>query len=95
MILTGVIISLAIVVVGTVWLSISAETLDEIAEHFGASESSVWIPLLPDYEVPGFEGNLQTNIVVGMISTLVVLLISYGVGLALRSSEKRSENGPS
>jgi hypothetical protein len=88
MILAGIIVSLIFVIVGTVWLSLSAETLDEIAERFGAVESAIWTPPLPDYEIPGLKGSIQANIAVGIVFTLAVLFITFGVGKALSLSRK-------
>lgn len=88
MILAGTIVSLVFVAVGSAWLSFSAETLDEIAERLGATESPVWTPPIPDYEIPGLEGNVQANIAVGVAFTLVVLGVTFAVGRSLRSSRK-------
>jgi len=82
--LIGIITSIIFVIVGCVWLSTSIETLDKIAEELGASEISIWNPPLPEYEVPGFEGNLAINIVIGVLFTLFTLLVTLGVGKALR-----------
>lgn len=79
----GIILSLLFVVVGVVWFSYSAETLDEVAGHFGASESRPWNPPIPDYEIPGFEGNLTANIIVGFAFTLVILAVTFVVGKSL------------
>lgn len=86
MVLAGIIVSLVFVGVGAAWLSFSAETLDEIAERLGATESPVWIPPIPDYEIPGLEGNVQANTAVGIAFTIVVLGVTLAVGRALRSS---------
>jgi len=81
----GIIVSIIFVIVGCMWLSYSAETLDEVAEHFGASESFVWTPPLPDYEIPGLEGNLAANIIVGMAFTLLTLAVALAIGKTLKA----------
>lgn len=81
----GIIVSIIFVIAGCMWLSYSAETLDEIAKHFGASESSVWTPPLPDYEIPGLEGNLAVNTVVGIVFTLLTLAFALVVGKVLKA----------
>jgi len=88
MLTVGVMISVLFVVVGVVWLSNSAETLDNVAEHLGASESPVWNPPISDYEMPGLEGNMVANIAVGLVSTLVTLGAAFTVGKCLRSKRK-------
>lgn len=85
MIIIGVIISSVFVTIGSAWLSPSAETLDEIAERFGATETPVWTPPIPDYEIPGLEGSIVANIAVGATFTLLVLGVVFVVGKALRS----------
>lgn len=84
MVIAGIIISIIFVIVGCVWLSTSTETLDKVAEELGAFEASIWTPPLPDYELPGFEGNLIANIIVGILFTLITFLIAFGAGKALR-----------
>jgi len=84
MLLIGVIISIIFVIIGCVWLSVSMETLDKIAEELGVSEISIWNPPLPEYEVPGFEGNLAINIVIGILFTLFTLSVTFSVGKILK-----------
>ncbi|MBS7643429.1 hypothetical protein KEJ26_02445 [Candidatus Bathyarchaeota archaeon] len=84
-VLLGITVSFVFVVVGCMWLSHSVETLDEVAEHFGASEYLVWAPPLPDYEIPGFEGNLAANIIVGIAFTLLTLALALVIGRALKA----------
>jgi len=87
MIIIGIISSIIFVAVGCALLSLSAETLDEIAEHFGAEEFHLWSPPMPDYEILGLERNVVANIAVGVIFTLVVLGVTFAVGKYLRSSK--------
>jgi len=87
LLIIGVTISIVFVVVGSVWLSLSSETLEEIARSFGASESYVWPPPVPNYEIPGLEGNVVASITVGLVSTLIILGITYFVGRSLRSQK--------
>lgn len=88
-ILVGIAVSIIFVVAGCAWLSLSAERLDEIAEHFGAQESHIWPPPIPDYEIPGLEGNIVVNIALGIFFTLVVLGITLVVGKGLRARSKK------
>jgi len=91
LILIGIIISVFFVIVGAVWLSQSAETLDEVAEHFGVGATSIWNPPIPDYEISGYEGNIPMNITVGIVFTLLVFGVTLVVGKGLRAP-MRTEN---
>jgi hypothetical protein len=84
MLIIGIVVSIIFVIIGCILLSTSAETLDKVAEELGVSEVSIWTSPLPDYELPGFEGNLIMNISIGVLFTLTVLLITFMVGKALR-----------
>lgn len=84
MLAIGLIASVVFVVVGCALLAYSAETLDKVAEELGASETQLWNPPIPDYELPGFEGNLTINIIIGVIFTLVVFAAALGAGKALK-----------
>jgi len=81
----GIIISIIFVIIGCIWLSLSVETLDEIAENFGAKENSIWNPPIPDYELPGFEGNVLINTIIGIIFTILTFIAAYGIGNLLKS----------
>lgn len=91
MLVVGVIVALVFVAVGSVWLSVSAETLDEVAEQFSVKDIALWIPPIPGYEIPGFEGVISLNILVGAVSTVVVLGVTLVVGKILRA-KKRSDH---
>jgi amino acid transporter len=81
----GIIISIIFVIIGCIWLSLSVETLDEIAENFGAKENPIWNPPIPDYELPGFEGNVLINTIIGIIFTILIFIAVYGIGNLLKS----------
>ena len=86
----GLVLSLVFVLVGVIWLSNSVETLDQIAEHFGATASPMWSPPIPDYEIHGFEGNVMVNIAVGIVFTVMVLASTFAVGKCLRLLKPRA-----
>jgi hypothetical protein len=83
LVLTGIMVSLIFIVAGTVLLSQSAETLDKVAEHFGVETIAIWNPPIPDYEIPGYEGDVQANIAVGVASTLLVFAVTLLIGRSL------------
>lgn len=89
LVIVSVIASLTFVVLGVAFLSLSAETLDELAEHFGSSESPNWNPLFPDYEIPGLEGNVIVNIILGGVFVLLTLGATFVIGKALKKAEKK------
>jgi len=84
MIMVGAVVALIFVAVGSIWLSVSAETLDKVAEDFGAEDKALWRPPIPDYEIPGFEGVVPVKILVGIAFTFVVLGAAFLAGRALR-----------
>ena len=83
----GLSVSLVFVLVGCVWLSNSAETLDEVAEQFGAHDTSVWDAPLANYEIPGLEGNIFGNIALGMGATVFILGLTLVTGRTLKSKK--------
>jgi len=87
-ILTGVIVSVIFVAVGTLWLCHSEETLDRVAGRLGIGELPVWNPPIPDYEIPGYEGNILINLVLGVGFTLFVLGVTLIVGEGLRTRKR-------
>ncbi len=89
MLMVGIVLSSFFVVVGALWLSNSVETLDEVAEHFGATDFPMWNPPIPDYEIHGFEGNVMVNIAVGIVFTVIVLVSTFAVGKSLRLLKSR------
>lgn len=89
LIIIGLIISAIFVILGCIWLSLSMETFDKIAEMFGAEEGSFWNPPIPDYELPGFEGNVMVNIIIGIIFTIIVFMTAYVVGHALKVKKQK------
>lgn len=83
-VLVGVIVAGVFVIIGVLFLSVSAETLDRVAEFLGAKERSVYEPPFPSYAIPGFEGNKLAGIALGVLSTILVFGAVLAVGRALR-----------
>jgi len=88
LIILGIIVSIIFVIIGCAWLSLSIETFDEIAEKFGAEENPIWNPPIPDYELPGFEGNIVINMIIGIMFTILIFTISYITGHILKSKKR-------
>ncbi len=91
LVLTGLLVIVISVLVGSIWLAQSTETLDEVAERFGAEESPIWNPPLPDYEAPGFEGNTVLNVLIGIAFGLVVFGVTMSIGRVLGTNKKVAE----
>jgi hypothetical protein len=83
-----ILVSLLFVAIGAVWLSYSAETLDEVAERFGAVESRIWNPPLPNYEIPNLQGNVLAGIAVGFVFVMVILGVTFAVGKLLAHANR-------
>lgn len=83
-VLVGVIVAAVFVIIGVLFLSGSAETLDRVAELLGAKERSIYEAPFPNYAIPGFEGNKPAEIALGVLSTLLVVGAVLAVGRALR-----------
>jgi len=83
-----VVLSLLFVTIGAVWLSYSAETLDEVAGKFEVVESRLWNAPFPDYEIPNLRGNVLANIIVGFVFAMVILGVTFTVGKLLVHSRR-------
>ncbi len=79
LILGGALIAIIFVAIGVVWLGFANETLDVIASLFGAPEWELWIPPFPDYEIPGLEGVLLSNFLLGIVFVALILGITFGL----------------
>ncbi len=79
LILGGVLIAILFVAIGVIWLGFANETLDIIANLFGAPEWELWIPPFPDYEIPGLEGVLLSNFLLGIVFVVFILGITFGL----------------
>ena len=87
----GIITAFIFAIVGSVWLSFSAETLDELAAAFGVSESSLWNPPISDYQIVELEGNIMANIVIGLVFTALTLAVTLAVGKCLSRRSLKEE----
>lgn len=88
--LVGFVVAIVFVAIGVVWLGFANETLDVIAELFGAPEWELWIPPFPDYEIPGLEGVMLSNFLLGIAFVVLILGITFGlmwVLVRIRSKE--------
>jgi len=79
----GFIVAASFVAIGVVVLGFANETLDMIAEMFGAPELEIWFPPFPDYEIPGFEGNMITNFILGIGFTVLILVLTFCIMWAI------------
>jgi len=91
LVFVGLLVTVIFVIIGSFWFSQSRETLDQVAERFGAEESPVWKPPLPDYAIHGFEGNMVLNVLVGVAFGLLVFGVTMNIGRILRTKRKDAE----
>jgi hypothetical protein len=75
----GIVVAVVLVAVGSVWFGYANETLDLLAHMWGAPEWNFWIPPFPDYEIPGLEGVMLSNILLGILFVVVILVATFGL----------------
>ncbi|MGC8937025.1 MAG: hypothetical protein ACP5KV_06680 [Candidatus Methanomethylicaceae archaeon] len=89
-ILYGIIIALLFVIIGTLVLYESNETLDMVAENFGFVGENLINAPFPEYTIPWFD-NIWGALALGILSTLAIFAVTYGVGKLLSEFRKKSE----
>jgi hypothetical protein len=87
--LMGIIVSLVAVLMGTIWLPQSHETLEKMAERLGIRESPLWSPPMPDYEITSSKGNSIARILPGFVAALLVLGLTFVIGKGIRKNSRR------
>jgi cobalt/nickel transport system permease protein len=89
--IVGLVAALAVVMIAAIWASSDPDGLERIAEDLGFIDAGEepGFEILPDYTVPGMDGELST-IVAGVIGIIVVLAVVLLVGrlLARRSATR-------
>ncbi len=88
--LYGLIIAVIFVITGTFILHESRETLDLVAERLGLEVANMLPAPFPDYTVPGFE-SIWVVVTLGVLSTLVIFVVTYGIGKLLAKIKTKSE----
>ena len=86
----GLTVAVIFIAVSVVAFGFANETLDVIAEMFGAHEWETWFPPFFNYEVPGFEGNLIMNFLVGVGFTALILVLTFALMWLVTRSRKRN-----
>jgi cobalt/nickel transport protein len=80
------ILLVAVVLAGlSIWASTLPDGLESVAEalHFTERAAPGHASPLPDYAVPGLESSRWANALVGMLGTLLVFAIMYGLARVL------------
>ncbi len=87
----GLIISLVIAGVISLYASSSPDGLERIAEDKGFSSKGKEVIRSPmsDYAIPGISNFKLAASLAGLIGTLLIFLLMYGIGKALKG-EKRN-----
>jgi hypothetical protein len=82
--IVGLVAALAVVVAAAIWASSDPDGLERIAEDLGFIEAGEepGFEILPDYTVPGLEGELST-LVAGVVGVVVVLAVVLLIGRLL------------
>lgn len=89
----GVFVAAVFVALGTFVFSESIETLDVKAEELGFEGFNLLPAPFPEYAVPGLEDPV-VNFLLGIVSVVLVLAVSFAVGKLLTSG-KKSRGAPS
>lgn len=94
LIFAGVLIA-ALVAVSSAWLaSGDPDGLERVAEDKGFIETAEdpWYEILPDYTIPGIDGELSTALA-GVVGVIVMLGFGLGAGYLLRRRGEDADNG--
>lgn len=69
--------------------------LERVAEDTGFIERAQDAPfhIIPDYVFPGVENEALATIIAGLIGTLIVFGLGYGLAVALRRREHQPPHG--
>lgn len=83
-VLVGLAIALLLAVISPI-ASSSPDGLERVAEDHGFLQlaKAPAYEILPDYTIPGVDGSAST-IIAGIVGTLVVFAIAYGIGELVR-----------
>ena len=82
----GLSLAVIFVVVGVLVFSYAMETLDAQAENLGVQDQSTYSAPFPDYTIVGFD-NVLGNILLGVTSTFVVFVVTFGIARMLKRSK--------
>lgn len=96
-IITGVCVAVFLGGVVSYWASSHPDGLEKAAEKLGFAQHAEGKQrvegVLPDYSVPGVKSKFLSNAVAGIVGTLVVFGLLFGVGqLAARRQQRRMKD---
>lgn len=64
--------------------------LEKVVETLGVEEHEpFWSGLMPDYTLPAIENGYASTLLAGVFGTLLVLGLSYTVGMAIAKKEAK------
>ncbi|MCX8182415.1 MAG: hypothetical protein N3D12_04795 [Candidatus Methanomethyliaceae archaeon] len=89
-ILCGLMSALVFVLLGTFVFYESNETLDMVAERLGVIGENLLTAPFPEYTFPWFD-SVWVSLMLGMISTIIIFTITYGIGKLLAKVREKSE----
>ena len=81
----GLIIALAVAIISPL-ASVYPDGLERVAEDKGFIEQAKEAPyeLIADYALPGIENEAVATIIAGIIGTLLIFAVTYGIARLLR-----------
>ena len=92
MIITGLFIAVAIAVFLSPLASSHPDGLEKVAEDKNflqaAEEKEIIKAPVPDYSMPGIKHKTIAGSIAGLIGTLLVFCVAYGIGLFLKSRRR-------
>ena len=63
--------------------------LEAVFDSYGfAPPEALWVGILPDYTIPGIVNEWITSLFAGILGTLIVFAVAYGLGKLVVSSKK-------
>ena len=86
----GLLLALAVTLLSPLASSLP-DGLERVAEDIGFIEKAQEAPyqVIPDYVFPGLGDEALATILAGVVGTLIVFALSYGLALTLRRPESR------
>ncbi|MEW5817222.1 MAG: PDGLE domain-containing protein [Spirochaetota bacterium] len=71
--------------------------LEKVAEDKGfvekeKSESAWKFSLIPDYNIPGIQNEVVTRALAGLIGTMIVFVITFGISKIISKPGRRKDN---
>ncbi len=97
LVITGLFIAIAIAVFLSPFASSHPDGLEKVAEDKNflqaAEEKEIIKAPVPDYSMPGIKNKTIAGSVAGLIGTIIVFCIAYGIGIFLKKKATSKVKG--